>query len=1198
MLFLYPPGIRDFDSVTSSPLTDAFNDVMIEELNGRHDLSFNYPIDKLEEINYEFKDFSIIVADSPKSGRQPFFITEVDKKEEYIHVEAKHVFFLLDIFNMDYVDCSGDPTFVLGVINSAIIDKDKFPLNLYSNMNTRVDLETEEKTCMMDTLCKGQDSLLSQLRGELLRNGYNVGFVKNIGRKTDYILAQRKNIEDVSIKLDYTKIVTKIHTEMTIDRKKFIPEKIPGSSRVYDINSVPESDRTSYRIRIFDGARGGAITENAGAFMLFDANGHFVLSNSQTGTPASIEMWKKKKEDLQKKIDNYDSKKTDKQQKKVNDYVKKVQVSEQELKQNTATYNKTKKESDRKRVESSKRTLRQNKEILERARQDLAKIGTDLAKWKKELSEIPTVILGERYYKALLPPGEYFSVMKSAPNGYIHNQDVHHFTIGYGGGEYVDDWYVNPESYEEDQTYRIYASVDSPIIGAYPYVFHAYEELKDTDEKFDKDNFAVWSTTQPWVLDEEATEQKMREWAEKIFENERPDLPLETLSFSLGDEVLESGLGLGDSATVVYENYGLYKNHPLVTIEWSPMQLKYLKMEFGDKPGSFTADLQSQLNSGLNGLQKQFENYREQTNNDISMKIQTEGDRLRSMGIEMLNMANLDSYFRTEEVKRGLLEFIEQKGADNVSAMEIEILASQLYVEELEDKYGTSEEILNNIKNDLEQSKAETENKFAEIEKQHNSLVGDISDLNDNFTNFKSLVETDKNKIISQFTDLKNESNQKFSQITGDIDGFSETIGSLEKKVETDRMVTTARFTLVENSILGNETSIKEIKKKQSDNYTTLNSKINTVKNTVDGYSSTISTVQQDIKNINGEVVNSKSEINELKRTSTNLTSRISANEKGLEDNKTKFSEIEQSIDGIKTTVADNYDKTMSQIKQEKDSITLSVSQAEKNAIDKAKKYTDSAIKVGVGNITLTAEQINNMGLVKFSDLKNPNDKTIIDGSLIKTGKIYGQNAYNNYNYWNLETGEFKNSYHGSDVVIADGKIQNAGDRYRTIISDGMIKLVDIKNDNVYNRIELKYNMGFVTPFLGANFREWRIKGVQDGITAINHIPTVSSEYARMNLMTFFANIKIPALNSGDIYNTWFYAPNEWEEETLDIKGVEFICITPMNKREIIVNFHSLEYEDNTNKAIRINVSVAPAGNRSVDASNDIKVSVLFITSI
>lgn len=1190
MLFLYPPGIRDFDSVPSSPLTDAFNDVMIEELNGRYDLSFNYPIDKLEEINYEFKDFSIIVADSPKSGRQPFFITEVDKKEEYIHVEAKHVFFLLDIFNMDYVDCSGDPTFVLGVVKSAIIDKDKFPLNLYSHMYTRVDLETDEKTCMMDTLCKGQDSLLSQLRGELLRDGYNVGFLSKIGKQTDYILAQRKNIEDVSIKLDYTKIVTKIHTEMTIDRKKFIPEPIPGSSKVYDINSVPESDRTSYRIRIFDGARGGAITENAGAFMLFDANGHFVLSNSQTGTPASIEMWKKKKEDLQKKIDNYDSKKTDKQQKKVNDYVKKVQVSEQELKQNTATYNKTKKESDRKRVESSKRTLRQNKEILERARQDLAKIGGDLEKWKKELAEIPTVILGERYYKALLPPGEYFSVMKSAPNGYIHNQDVHHFTIGYGGGQYYDDWYVNPESYEEDQTYRIYASVDSPIIGAYPYTFHAYEELKDTDEKFDKDNFAVWSTTQPWVLDEEATEQKMREWAEKIFEDERPDLPLETLSFSLGDEVLESGLGLGDSATVVYENYGLYKNHPLVTIEWSPMQLKYLKMEFGDKPGSYTADLQSQLNSGLSGLQKQFENYRDKTSDDISRKIETEGDRLRSMGIEMLNMANLDSYFRTEEVKRGLLEFIEQKGADNVSAMEIEILASQLYVEELEDKYGTSEEILNNIKNDLEQSKAETENKFAEIEKQHNELKNNFTDLDTNFTDLKKLVETDKSKILSQFTDLKNENNQKFAQITGDINGFSETIGSLEKKVENNKLVTTARFTLVENSILGNETSIKEIKKKQSDNYTTLNSKINTVKNTVDGYSSTISTVQQDIKNINGEVVNSKSEINELKRTSTSLTSRISTNERGLKENKTKFSEIEQSIDGIKTTVADNYSKTMSQIKQEKDSITLSVSQAEKNAVDKAKEYTDSAIKVGIGNITLTAEQINNMGLVKFSDLKNPNDKTIIDGSLIKTGTIYGVNKSGNYNYWNLETGEFYNRTGSTDVTISKGKIINDGYRYRTTIEDGRIILEDKQASNDYDKkLILTSSMIKTRPYRSVQtFDDNNYK------TGFGYRPKVTDSSGNVQIISFPISLNVDALEPGQWTDDWVSFPeNEGDGGSFDVRSVNYVGITSMTYKECYIAFQGFTVEGG--KITRIHFSMTPVTPNGISGKDGFTATCLII---
>lgn len=1177
MLFLYPPGTVDLFSVPSSPLTDAFDDVMIEELNGRYDLSFNYPVDKLEEIDYEFKDFSIIVADSPRLGRQPFFITEIEKKEEYIHVEAKHVFFLLDIFNMDYVDCSGDPTFVLGVVNSAIIDKDKFPLNLYSNMNTRVDLETEEKTCMMDTLCKGQDSLLSQLRGELLRNGYNVGFVNNIGRKTDYILAQRKNIEDVSIKLDYTKIVTKIHTEMTIDRKKFIPEPIPGSSKVYDINSVPESDRTSYRIRIFDGARGGAITENAGAFMLFDANGHFVLSNSQTGTPASIEMWNKKKADLEKKIANYNSKKTDTQQKKVDDYVKKVQVSEQELKQNTATYNKTKKESDRKRVESSKRTLRQNKEILERARQDLNKIGGDLAKWKKELAEIPTVILGERYYKALLPPGEYFSVMKSAPNGYIHNQDVHHFTIGYGGGEYVDDWYVNPESYEEDQTYRIYASVDSPIIGAYPYTFHAYEELKDTDEKFDKDNFAVWSTTQPWVLDEEATEQKMREWAEKIFENERPDLPLETLSFSLGDEVLESGLGLGDSATVVYENYGLYKNHPLVTIEWSPMQLKYLKMEFGDKPGSYTADLQSQLNSGLSGLQKQFENYRDKTSDDISRKIETEGDRLRSMGIEMLNMANLDSYFRTEEVKRGLLEFIEQKGADNVSAMEIEILASQLYVEELEDKYGTPEELRSQMESMIEESRKQALEQLGQIEKKQ-------EELNNTFQNFKELAETDKEKIISQFTEFKDENNQKIAQITGDIDGFNQVIASVNKKVDN--------------------------------NYTTVVEKINNVQQTADGYKTTMASIEKRVNNVTGEVETVQSHIRDIEQDAKGMSDTIAQLNEG-------FSNLTRDHNSLSSTVVNLKTNTMSSIRQTAESILLTIgtfkkledgkdmTQAEvdeyiKNLKQKYKYMTDEQIQQELFKMSSSGvlyvqdalnvkiKQLNLQGVVRFTDLNNPNSETIIDGSLIKTGKIYGVNKDGKTNYWNLETGEFKNSYDYSDVVIADGKITNDGSSYATVIEDGVIKLYNKdKNGDYTNRFELRYDMPFIKPYSDYYTKGWGNDTVSP--STADDKPIVSSKNLRMSLCTFFVNISIPDLSPQEIYNAEFYAPNQFTYrgyEGMEPNPLTFISIQPMNKREISVNFNSLYTENGRTK---VKVSVTTFADKSVSAKSDVKLAVLYI---
>ena len=876
---------------------------------------------------------------------------------------------------------------------------------------------------------------------------------------------------------------------------------------------------------------------------------------------------------MQKKIDNYDSKKTDKQQKKVNDYVKKVQVSEQELKQNTATYNKTKKESDRKRVESSKRTLRQNKEILERARQDLAKIGGDLEKWKKELADIPTVILGERYYKALLPPGEYFSVMKSAPNGYIHNQDVHHFTIGYGGGQYYDDWYVNPESYEEDQTYRIYASVDSPIIGAYPYTFHAYEELKDTDDKFDKDNFAVWSTTQPWVLDEEATEQKMREWAEKIFENERPDLPLETLSFSLGDEVLESGLGLGDSATVVYENYGLYKNHPLVTIEWSPMQLKYLKMEFGDKPGSYTADLQSQLNSGLSGLQKQFENYREQTNNDISMKIQTEGDRLRSMGIEMLNMANLDSYFRTEEVKRGLLEFIEQKGADNVSAMEIEILASQLYVEELEDKYGTPEELRSQMESMIEESRKQALEQLEQIESKQ-------KELENTFQNFKELAETDKEKIISQFTEFKDENNQKIAQITGDIDGFNQVIASVNKKVD--------------------------------DNYTTVVEKINNVQQTADGYKMTMASIKKSINNVTGEVETVQSHIRDIEQDTKGMSDTIAQLNEG-------FSNLTRDHNSLSSTVVNLKTNTMSSIRQTAESILVTIgtfksledgkdmTQAEvdqyvKDLKSKYKYMTDEQIQQELFKMSSSGvlyvqdalnvkiKQLNLQGVVRFTDLNNPNSETVIDGSLIKTGTIYGVNKSGNYNYWNLETGEFYNRTGSTDVTISKGKIINDGYRYRTTIEDGRIILEDKQASNDYDKkLILTSSMIKTRPYRSVQtFDDNNYK------TGFGYRPKVTDSTGNVQIISFPVSLNVGALSPGQWTDDWFLFPeNTGTGSTFDVRSVNYVGITSMTYKECYIAFKGFTVEGG--KITRIHVSMTPVTPNGISGKDGFTATCLII---
>lgn len=1150
MIFLYPPGTTNFENSLGIQLTHAYDDVMIEELNGRYDLSFKYPIDKLESINYTFGDFSILLADSPKGSRQPFFITEVKKGEGYIEVEAKHVFFLLDIFDMGVIECRGSASFALENVKKSVIDRTKFPLSFYSDSSWRVSLKTDKRTSLMDTLCKGKDSLLSQIRGELLRDGYNVGFLNRIGNSTEYILAERKNIEDISIKLDYSKIITRINLELTVDRKKFIPSPIAGSSRVYNKDSVPESERASYFIRLFDGTTGQKVIDNAGAFMLFDANGHFVLSNSQTGTPASVEMWEQKRLDLQKKINEYDFTKSKAQQKKVDDYINKVSVSERELVTNREVYNRTKKESDRLRVSSSERTLRQNKEILEEAKRELQRMQSDLVAWKSELADIPRVVLGERRYQFLLPPGVYYSAMKSAPNGYILNQDVRKIVIN-GPGTKYDDWSVNPESYDEDQSFRLSTSVYSPISSSYPYVFNAYKELKDSDDKDDKENMAVFDSNTPWVLDEKATEERMREYGQKIFDNDRPDLPLETLSFSLGDEVLESGLGLGDSATVIYENYGLYKNHPLVLIEWSPMGLKYLKMEFGDKAGSYVADLQSQLNSGFDGIKQELENYKDKAFSDFSRKIESEGDRLRSMGIEMLNMATLESYYRTEEVRRGLLDFIEKKGADNVSQMEIEILSSQLYTEELEKKYGSAEQIKGELENLITKNRLDTESKLSEIEKLHNGLKGD-------FTDFKTLVETDKEKIISSFTDLENENNKRFAQITGDIDGFKTTVSSLDKKVDS--------------------------------NITTLSGKVNIVESSLDSYKSTISSLEETVDSVSGKLLKASSSISELERSSSDLVSRISSAESGLLENSQKISSFSQSVDSLKTLVASNHDKAMSSIVQERDNILLSVSKAEQSAIDKAKVYTDSAIKIGVGNITISAEMINNLGLVKFSDLDGTsNNNTVIDGKFIKTGVIYGNNKYNNNNYWNLETGEFKNSYNNSDVVISSGKIINDGYRYRTTIEEGRIILEDKQSPNDYTqKLILTPNMARVRPYMSQN--------VYDGVTyasGFGYRPKTYSDSGNIQIISFPVSFSVPSLRHGEWSNDWFSFPQNIAGDTFDVRGVNYIGFTSMNFKECFVAFRSFDVEGG--KITRINVSMTPLTPNGTSSKNDMVVTCLIV---
>lgn len=142
------------------------------------------------------------------------------------------------------------------------------------------------------------------------------------------------------------------------------------------------------------------------------------------------------------------------------------------------------------------------------------------------------------------------------------------------------------------------------------------------------------------------------------------------------------------------------------------------------------------------------------------------------------------------------------------------------------------------------------------------------------------------------------------------------------------------------------------------------------------------------------------------------------------------FAQLKLTVEGLQTTVEDVSGK-YSALKQTADKIEWLV-----------KGEDSSSFTLTDRMATLAAASINLSGYVTFSNLSGSyNDKlnkTIIDGSLLRTGKIQGLGD-GNQSYWNLGTGELVTYKMTAHEMEADGKLTCGTEVQQIKVADGSI---------------------------------------------------------------------------------------------------------------------------------------------------------------
>lgn len=195
----------------------AKNDKLVEEKNGRYDIEFEYPLmhhitfenGKEERLHNLFQKFALIKCDTPRHNQQLFFITDIQKLVKGVKIYAKHIGFLskklyVPKFSFKEQTCSS----VFNGISSTISDENKF--SFYSDIADIHTINMENKM-LFDVLLSSEFSISTLWQGTYLFDNYRIKYLARRGRDTEYIVANRKNVNDINIKQDADNVVTRLY---------------------------------------------------------------------------------------------------------------------------------------------------------------------------------------------------------------------------------------------------------------------------------------------------------------------------------------------------------------------------------------------------------------------------------------------------------------------------------------------------------------------------------------------------------------------------------------------------------------------------------------------------------------------------------------------------------------------------------------------------------------------------------------------------------------------------------------------------------------------------------------------------------------------------------------------------------------------------------------------------------------------------
>ena len=173
--------------------------VILKEDNGDYELELET---RIEDKNYIVND-KIIVCDTPW-GEQGFRVYNPQKKSNKITCTCKHLFY-------DTASYLIKDAYVVDKTCNDALDHLNNACDSITPFTTLSDIqEINSLRIVRKSLEEGISAVLENYGGHLIRDNFNISILKEIGQDNGVILRYGKNIQDIQVKEDWSKVVTKL----------------------------------------------------------------------------------------------------------------------------------------------------------------------------------------------------------------------------------------------------------------------------------------------------------------------------------------------------------------------------------------------------------------------------------------------------------------------------------------------------------------------------------------------------------------------------------------------------------------------------------------------------------------------------------------------------------------------------------------------------------------------------------------------------------------------------------------------------------------------------------------------------------------------------------------------------------------------------------------------------------------------------